>query len=77
MEQSPRSPTRLRQFPVDRVDRALVAMLDDERWEVRANAVQALGAIGDRSALADVERLLEDPNPQVRGAAESALGNLR
>jgi HEAT repeat protein len=51
----------------------LIEMLGDQRWPVRANAAQALGMIGDRSARSALEKLRTDPNEQVRGAAESAL----
>jgi len=55
----------------------LASMLDDERWEVRANAVQGLGMIGDPSARLSVEPLTDDPNSMVRQAADSALAKLR
>ena len=55
----------------------LVSMLDDERWEVRANAVQAIGMIGDSSARGAVEPLTDDPNSMVRDAADAALAKLR
>ena len=55
----------------------LVGMLDDESWEVRANAVQALGMIGDSAARVSVEPLTDDPNSMVRQVAEATLEKLR
>ena len=52
-------------------------MLGDAAWEVRANAVQALGMIGDPSARAALERAArDDPNGDVRSTAERALEKL-
>ena len=61
----------------NRTEKSLVSMLDDDRWDVRANAVQAIGMIGDRSARASVEPLTDDPNSIVRQAADAALEKLR
>ena len=51
-------------------------MLEDEEWEVRANAAQALGMIGDRSARSALEGALEDASDGVRFAAQRALKRL-
>ena len=43
---------------------------------VRATAARALGGCGDSEHLAAVHRLLEDPDPEVRSAAERAVERL-
>ena len=60
-----------------RAEAALLAMLDDAEWAARANAAQALGMLGAASARPQLERLRDDdPNSQVRIAAENALDRL-
>jgi HEAT repeat protein len=41
----------------------------------RAQAVEQLGLTAHPSALSEIERLLEDPSPEVRSRAAEALGN--
>ena len=65
-----RTPTR---------DQAIVKieLIEDPEWEVRANAVQPLGMFGDVTARGGIPPLLDDPNAQVRQAAERALSRLK
>jgi HEAT repeat protein len=46
-------------------------------WRVRRAAVRALGAIGDRSWLPDLQEALYDPHPSTRYAAARALRLVR
>ncbi|MHC4277556.1 MAG: HEAT repeat domain-containing protein [Planctomycetota bacterium] len=56
----------------------LVEALDSKRPEVRANAVWALGLIGDYTVMPELIRLLEDDEDlNVRREAEISLGRLR
>jgi len=55
----------------------LRAALADPYWEVRADAAQALGAVGDRQAVETlIERLQRDDVWSVRARAAAALGAL-
>lgn len=55
----------------------LIALLDADDGSLRGDTADLLGQIGDRSAVAPLERLLEDPNPDVVEIAEEALESLR
>ena len=55
----------------------LIEMLDDSSWQVRANAAQSLGMLGDPAARSALEGLGDDSNEYVRGAAESSLLRLQ
>ncbi len=56
----------------------LVEALDSKRPEVRANAVWALGLIGDYTVMPELTRLLEDDEDlNVRREVEISLGRLR
>ncbi|HUE97390.1 MAG TPA: M56 family metallopeptidase, partial [Longimicrobiaceae bacterium] len=59
--------------PNDVVD-ALVRALEDPAPEVRRSAVNSLRDIGDLSGVAALEALLDDPDDDVRLAAEAVLG---
>ncbi len=54
----------------------LMAGLHDPEEKVRINCLRALGMIGDRSAMAAIEQLLEDPSAEVRKAASSTMDSL-
>jgi HEAT repeat protein len=56
---------------------ALIAALDDDRPEVRAEACASLGELGDGAAVAPLIKRLDDGQPGVRQAAAIALGTLR
>jgi hypothetical protein len=56
---------------------ALVAALEDDRGEVRAEAAASLGELGDAGAVAALIKRLYDGIPAVRQAAAIALGSLR
>jgi HEAT repeat protein len=56
---------------------ALVAALEDDRYEVRAEACASLGALGDTSPLPQLIKRLDDGEPAVRQNAAIALGTLR
>jgi HEAT repeat protein len=47
--------------------------LEDPIWEIRVQAVSALGATGDPSIRPVLEKCLEDPHESVRGAAANSL----
>ena len=53
---------------------ALIAALDDDRPEVRAEACSSLGGLADPAALAMLIRRLDDGAPAVRQNAAIALG---
>jgi HEAT repeat protein len=55
---------------------AVVALLDDEIGEVRARALRAIAALGDRRASLAVARRLSDPDRGVRMEAAATLGAL-
>ncbi|HEU4684458.1 MAG TPA: HEAT repeat domain-containing protein [Nitrospira sp.] len=54
----------------------LVELTHDAHPEMRRTAVESLGKIGNRIAIAEVVRLLGDESPSVRSAAATALGRL-
>jgi HEAT repeat protein len=55
----------------------LDAGLHNKSADKRAEAIAALGlAVGDQKALKTAEEALEDPNPNIRIAAVTALGNM-
>jgi hypothetical protein len=51
----------------------LIQMLDDEPLRVRVAAISALGVIGDAQAVKPLVKALRDPEPDVCGAAATAL----
>lgn len=53
----------------------LLPLLDDPEELVRADAVLALGAIGDPSTRQAVQRLQDDPSEEVSAAIEVALSD--
>ena len=53
-----------------------VKLLDHERWPIRARALYGLKMVGAQNHVAEVARLLDDPEPQVREQAASTLGHL-
>lgn len=58
---------------------ALIARLRDEEPEVRRVAVKELEAVGRPAAVKavpDLEKLLDDPDPDVRAAAKRAWASL-
>jgi HEAT repeat protein len=61
------------------VHEALVAALSDEVVEVRQAAAQALGELGHLlpTSRPRLEKVLEDPSPEVRAAGATALGKLK
>lgn len=48
-------------------------MVQDQNWEVRAQAAATLGDIGDSVSLPELELLLHDPNPLVQVSAAGAI----
>jgi cyclophilin family peptidyl-prolyl cis-trans isomerase/HEAT repeat protein len=54
----------------------LVGALDDPHPHVRVNALRSLATYGDRAPLADMARLLGDPDANVAVAAAEGLGAL-
>ncbi len=56
---------------------ALRRSLSHDDSSIRIYAAGALAEIGDRSVIADLERLLEDENSRVRHAAQKSLQKLR
>lgn len=53
-----------------------VGALHADSYRVRAAAARALGRIGERSTVAVLRLLLDDPRSQVRHAAEEAIENI-
>ncbi len=53
---------------------ALSELTLHRRWQIRARAVGALGALRMRSAVSVLLYALDDPSPEVRSAAARALG---
>ena len=51
----------------------LCQALKDEDYEVRASAAEALGALKVFPYIGEVSRLMHDPHPKVRHAAEKAV----
>lgn len=47
--------------------------LEDPVWEIRVQAIGALGVIGDQSSRPVLEKCLDDPHESVSGAATNAL----
>ncbi len=47
--------------------------LEDPIWQIRVQAISALGAIGDPSVTPVLEKCLDDPHESVSGAATNAL----
>ena len=55
---------------------ALVALLEDERYDVRLAAARALGRIGDPSAVPALIAALDDPDRGVRMNVAPSLGQI-
>ena len=55
----------------------LLPVLDADRWPAREHATWALGRIGARSAVPQIERRLLDESTEVRRIAAWALGEMR
>ncbi|HEU0036971.1 MAG TPA: HEAT repeat domain-containing protein [Kofleriaceae bacterium] len=55
---------------------ALIAALDDDRHEVRAEACSSLGSLGEPAAVAALVKRLDDGVPAVRQNAAIALGTI-
>ena len=53
------------------------ARLKDSDAEVVLEAIDALEFVGDENVLADLRRLLDHPNPEVREAAQDAIEYLQ
>lgn len=73
------SATRIALLPVVRTSRAascVRGLLSDDEPEVRARACEALGRLGDTSAVPSLFAVLDDPSPRVTHAATSALHSL-
>jgi HEAT repeat protein len=69
----------LQEAPAPSPERTLTVLktlLQDKNTDVRRTAVESLGKIGDRSAVAEVLPLLSDEAPFVRAAAAKALGRM-
>lgn len=62
---------------VGAVDRIIQRLESDAEADVRRHAAEALGKIGDRSALAALTAALRDQDPYVALAAEAALADLK
>ena len=59
-----------------RITRAIpdvIETLEDTSWEVRRNAAEALGMLGDHTSVQHLKKLLQDRNEDVREAAEEAI----
>ena len=55
---------------------ALLKCLKDTSWEVRQAAANALGLLGDRSAVDGLCELVNDPDRDVRESVIAALGQI-
>lgn len=55
----------------------LIKALKDKSWDVRRDAVRALGGIKDARALEPLIKALKDKNSDVRDAAEEALEKIK
>jgi len=54
----------------------LLVLLGHENPTIRGDAANALGIIGDRSALPALKKLLEDGNPSVREIAQDSMKDI-
>ena len=54
----------------------LIETLQDEDWKVRGAAAWALGNIGDKKALPELEKLLDDESGFVKQGAQSAINSI-
>jgi HEAT repeat protein len=54
----------------------LIDTLDNNKWQMKWQAVEALGEIGDKIAINPIIKILNDENPWVRKTAANALGSL-
>lgn len=55
---------------------ALAALGNDKNPEVRLSAIQGMGKVGGDAAYNTAVTLLRDPDPGIRGAAATALGDM-
>ena len=67
----------LSQIPDARVQKALVAALNDKEDQVRSAAVEGLRKLGDPTTAPSVIAMLQDPFKNVRATAAEALGQLK
>jgi ankyrin repeat protein len=61
----------------DKAVPALIAALKDDAMEVRRDAAEALGRIGDARAVESLTLMREDASEWVRAVAEESLGHIR
>jgi HEAT repeat protein len=61
---------KIMNYKPDEIDR-LIALLKDEDWEVRKEAAEALGKIGDPRALPELERLARENSDASEKAREA------
>jgi len=57
--------------------KSLTALLKDEDWRIRWEAVNALDMIGDKRVIEPLKRALNDEERHVRSRAEEALKKIR
>jgi HEAT repeat protein len=55
---------------------SLIISLDDDNWEVRAQAAKSLGTLGDKQAVGKLKQVLSDENWWVRHNTAEALYKL-
>jgi HEAT repeat protein len=55
------------------LEQALVAVLPNQPLEVRDEAISILQDLGDKRAIPDLQRLLTDPDDNIREAAQDAI----
>jgi len=63
-------------YPHPSSSRVLVGLLNDDAWQVRAQAATGLGAIGAREAVSNLDEAITDPNWWVRLRSALALRRL-
>jgi len=64
------------QIPREEAINALMAMLDDVKDKIRAEAAEGLGYLGASSAIVPLKKLLNSANPEVSLRAAGALGRI-
>ena len=57
--------------------RPLIFSLNDTEWQIRMEAAESLGELGDFRALAPLSRALKDENKNVRREAAEAIGEIK
>lgn len=55
----------------------LMSALEDEKWFIRASAIDSLAIIGDTSSIERIQMMTKDRSPYVRQAAADALEKLK